>query len=231
MWIRLDYDSPRSRPTHPQSHPLTVTIVRTVLKESDDLDILDEKFDSKMTFWKHLCSISRAASQILCILKKSSLVFHDRLLLGSFCLAYFEVLFCSGVLRFRYTPLTGGPCSHWCQFSNWGCVWVWYCTMVELWLYHGCCTRSGVIRCTLFMVLFLCRLCQWERVTCGALVAHQYTYACTSSLQNLAVYCRTFILQDFYSPVSISMERSWCHRIWRCGTGGFKSMANAFLLA
>ena len=32
--------------------------------------------------------------------------------------------------------------------------------IVDLWQYYVYCTRSGVIRCTLFMVLFLCRLCQ-----------------------------------------------------------------------
>ena len=43
--------------------------------------ILGVIFDSKMTFEKHLCSVSRAASQRLGILRKSRQVFHDRLLL------------------------------------------------------------------------------------------------------------------------------------------------------
>ena len=50
----------RSCTMHPQSPPLTID--RTVLKESDDLDILGVTFDSKFTFEKHLHSISRAAS-------------------------------------------------------------------------------------------------------------------------------------------------------------------------
>ena len=70
----------RSRTMHPQSPPLT--IVGTVLKESDDLVILGGLFDSKMTFEKHLRSVSRAASQRLSILRKSWQVFHDRTLLG-----------------------------------------------------------------------------------------------------------------------------------------------------
>ena len=37
--------------------------------------------DSKMTFEKHLRLVSRAASQRLCILRKSWRVFHDRSLL------------------------------------------------------------------------------------------------------------------------------------------------------
>ena len=53
----------RSRTMHLQSPPLTIN--RTVLKESDDLDILGVTFDSKLTFEKHLRSVSRAASQRL----------------------------------------------------------------------------------------------------------------------------------------------------------------------
>ena len=65
---------------HPQS-PL-LTIGGTVLKESDDLVILSVTFDSKMTFERHLRSVSIAASQRLGILRKSWRVFHDRSLLG-----------------------------------------------------------------------------------------------------------------------------------------------------
>ena len=43
----------RSRTMHPKSPP--ITIGGTVLKESDDLDILG---DSKITFEKHLRSVS-----------------------------------------------------------------------------------------------------------------------------------------------------------------------------
>ena len=45
----------RSPTMHPQSPPLTIG--GTVLKESDDLVILGETFDSKMTFEKHLRSL------------------------------------------------------------------------------------------------------------------------------------------------------------------------------
>ena len=48
----------------------------------DDLVILGVTFDSKMTFEKHLLSVSRAASQRLGILSKSWRVFHDNSLLG-----------------------------------------------------------------------------------------------------------------------------------------------------
>ena len=53
-----------------------------MLKESDDLVILGEIFDCKMTFENHIRSDSRAASQRLGLLRKSWQVFHDRLLLG-----------------------------------------------------------------------------------------------------------------------------------------------------
>ena len=57
----------RSRTMHPRSLPLTIG--GTVLKESGDLVILGVTFDSKMTFEKHLRSVSRAASQRLGILR------------------------------------------------------------------------------------------------------------------------------------------------------------------
>ena len=59
----------RSSTMHPQSPPLTID--GTVLKESDDIVILRVTFDSKMTFEKHLRSVSRAASQRLGIMRKS----------------------------------------------------------------------------------------------------------------------------------------------------------------
>ena len=95
-----------SRTMHPQSPPLTNG--GTVLKESDDLVILGVTFDSKMTFEKHLRSVSRAASQRLGILRKSWRGFHDRVLLGrcfrGFVLPVLEYLFCSLVLGCHYTP-------------------------------------------------------------------------------------------------------------------------------
>ena len=90
----------RSRTMHPQSTPLTIG--GTVLKESDDLVILGVTFDSKMTFEKHLHSVSRADSQRLGILRKSWRDCHDRSLLGrwfrGFVLPVFEycsVVWCS----------------------------------------------------------------------------------------------------------------------------------------
>ena len=51
----------RSRTMHPQSPPLTIG--GTGLKQSYDLDRLGVTFDYKLTFEKHLRSVSGAASQ------------------------------------------------------------------------------------------------------------------------------------------------------------------------
>ena len=59
----------RSRTMHPQAPPLAIG--RTVLNEFDDLLILGVTFDNKMIFEKHHRSVARAASQRLCILRKS----------------------------------------------------------------------------------------------------------------------------------------------------------------
>ena len=69
----------RSHTAQPQSPSLT--IVGTVLNESNDLDILGVTFDSKMTFEKPHRSVSRAASQWLGISRKTWRVFQDKLLL------------------------------------------------------------------------------------------------------------------------------------------------------
>ena len=50
----------RSRTMYPQSPSLTIG--GTALKESADLDIFGVTFDAKMTFEKHLRSVSTAAS-------------------------------------------------------------------------------------------------------------------------------------------------------------------------
>ena len=87
----------RSNTMHPQLPALT--IAGTVLNESEDLVILGVTFHSKMTFEKHLCSVSRAASQWLGILRKSWQVFHDRLFLGD-ALGVLSCQFWSSVLPF-----------------------------------------------------------------------------------------------------------------------------------
>ena len=120
----------RSRTMHPQSPALAIG--GTVLKESDDLIILGVTFDSKMTFEKHIRTVSRAASQRLGILRKSWQVFHDRLLLGR-CfrgfvlpvLEYCSAVWCSAAdthPRLLDRVVSGA------SFFNWGCVCVLPCT-------------------------------------------------------------------------------------------------------
>ena len=90
--------------------------------------------------------------------------------------------------------------------------------IVDLWQYYVCCTRSGVTRCTLFMVLFLCRMCR-----CGFTRRCDRTsvHLCTSSQ-----YRRTFI------PLSVSLWNDLSDPVFDgVGLAGFKSRANAFLLA
>ena len=69
----------RSRTVCPLLTPLTPD--GTVLKESADLVILGVTFNSKMTFEKHVCSVSSASAQRLGIMRKSWQVFHDQSLL------------------------------------------------------------------------------------------------------------------------------------------------------
>ena len=146
---------------HPQSPPLTIG--RTVLKDSDALVILGVTFDSKMTFEKHLRSVSRVASQRLGILRKSWRVFRDRsLLVRCFrgfvlpVLKYCSAVWCSAadtqvklldraVSGARF--LAGGVFE--CDISHRRSVAV-LCMFYKI----------GVTRCTLLMVPYLDRMCQ-----------------------------------------------------------------------
>ena len=151
---------------HSQSPPLIIG--GTVLKESDDLVILGMTFDSKMTFEKHLRSVSTTASQILCILRKSWRVFHDRSLLGR---CFRGTVWCSAadthlklldraVSGSRF--LTGGVFE--CDIANRRSV------TVLCMLYKTRCNPvhplNGALPGPYVPV----------RVTRGALVAHLYTY-------------------------------------------------------
>ena len=167
------------RTMHPQSPPLTIG--RTVLKESDDLVILEMTFDSKMTFEKNLRSVSRAASQRLYFLGKWWRVFHDSLLLGrcfrSFVLPvleYCSAVWCAAVdthLKLLDPAVSGA------RFLNGG---VFKCDIAH--------RRSVALLCMLYKIR--CNPVHPlngalpgpyvpVRVTRGALVAHQYTYAPT----------------------------------------------------
>ena len=183
-------------------------------------------FDSKLTFERHLRLVSRAASQRLGILRKSWRVVHDRLLIGrcfwGFVLPVLE--YCSAV---------------WCSPAD---------THLKLLdrVVSGACFLAGcVLNCNLFhrrSVAVLCMLYKigcnpmhllcsalpvpyvLVRVTRGALIADRYTYApprCRTSQ-----YLMTFIL------FSVSLWNNLVDPVFDgVGLAGFKSRANAFLLA
>ena len=181
----------RSRTIHPQSSPLTIG--RTVLKESDDLVILGVSFDSKMTFEKHLRSVSRAASQRLGILRKSWQVFHDRSLhercFRGFVLPVLE--YCSAVrcsAADTHSKLLDRAASG-ARFLTGG---VFECDIAHC--------RSVAVLCMLYKIR--CNPVHplngalpepyvpvW--VTRGALVAHRYTYALTRCITSQS--SRSFI--------------------------------------
>ena len=208
----------------------------TVLKESDDLDILGVTFHPKMTFEKHLHSVSRAASQRLGILRKSWRIFNDRLLLGRCFLGLpcgFEVLFRSVVLGCRYTP----------------------CTTVLYRVVSGACfltvgvfegdvahrrsllfDRSAhvdqyyfmlyMIKCNPMHPVYAALPVPYAsvRVTRGALVAHRYTDA--------PLRCRTSQYRRTFIPFSVSLWNDLAVPVFDdAGLAGFKGRANAFLLA
>ena len=207
---------------HPQSPALT--ILGTVLKESDNLVILGVTFDSKLTFEKNLLSVSRAASQRPDgVLRKSWQVFHDRLLLGRYysgfvlpVLEYCSAVLCSAAnthLKLLHCEVSGA------SFSTGVCL------SVTAYL------RSEAVLCMLYNIR-----CNTLYPLYGALpvthvpvrvtrgIAHRYTYApprCRTSQ-----YSRTFVRfsaslwNDLSDPVFDGV-----------GLSGFKSKVNVSLLA
>ena len=135
----------------------------------------------KMTFEKNFRSVSKSDSQKLVILRMSWRVFHvqDILLIG-ICfwgfalpvLEYCSAVWCSTADTHHklLDRIVSGAC-----FFNRG-VWLSATLhIVELWQYYVPCIRSGVTRCTLSMMLYLCRMCQC--VARGASVSHRFIYS------------------------------------------------------
>ena len=208
----------RSRTMHPQS--LTLTIGRTVMKESDDLVMLGVNFEFKMTFEKHLRSVSRAATQRLGIFRKSWQVFPDRLLLGR-CFAVLSCPFLSTVLQCgARRPIHTLNYSTVCLVSDTrfltGCVF-------ECGLEHR---RSVAVLCMLYKIR--CNLMHPlygslpdpyvpVSATHGAVIVHRYTYA--------PPRCRTSQYRRTFIPLSVSLWNNmvtlysmvWDWRISRAG--------------
>ena len=197
-----------------------------MLKESDDLDILGVTFDSKLTFEKHLRSVSRAAYQRLGILRKSWRVFHDGLLIGrcfwGFVLPVLE--YCSAV---------------WCSAAD------THLKVLDRVVSGACFIAGGVLNCNIShrrSVAVLCMLYKIRcnpkhplcgvlpvpyvpvRVTRGALIAHRYTFA--------PPRCRTSQYRMTLFPSQSLSGMIWLTPYSYCvGFADFKSRSNAFLLA
>ena len=193
----------RSRRMHPQSPALTIG--GTMLKDSDDLVLLGVTFDSKMTFEKHLRSVSRAASQRLGILRKFWQVFHDRLLLGiCFRGFYLPVLeYCSAVwrsaanthLRLLDHVLSGASFLTGCVFQ---------CNLAHRRSVAVLCMLYR-IRCNLVHPLYGALPVPYVLVTRGTVIAHRYTYAPprfrTSKYRRNFIPLSVFLWNDLSNPV------------------------------
>ena len=214
----------RSRTMHPQSPPLTIG--GTVLKESDDLVILGVTFDSKMTFEKHLRSVSRGASQRVSILRKSWHVFRDRSLLVR-CIRGFilPVLECFSAV--------------WCSAAN------THLKLLDRAVSGARFLAGGVFKCDISHRRSVAVLCMLYKIRCdpvhplngalpglyvpvrvahGALVAQRYTYAPRR--------CRTLQYSKTFISFSVSLWNDLANPVFDgVGLVGFKSRANASLLA
>ena len=107
--------------------------------------------------------------------------------------------------------------------------------IVDLWQYCEYCIRSGITRCTLFMVICLGHICQCglgricQCITTGRICqcgysAHRHT--CTPPHCRTSQYRRTFI------QISVSLRKNLADtRFDGVGLADFKSRANVFLLA
>ena len=190
----------RSLTVHPQITSLTLD--GTVLKESADLVILGVTFDAKITFEKHLRSVSSAAAQRLGIMRKSWQVFHDRwLLLRSFWSFVLPVLeYCSAV---------------WCSAAD------SHLKLLDRVVRGADFLAGGVIDCNLahrrsaaeLRMLFKIKSNPLHplsgalplpyvpaRVTRCGLVAHSHSFAPRR--------CRTSQYRRTFVPLSVSLERS-----------------------
>ena len=198
----------------------------TVLKESANRVILGVMFNAKITFEKHLHSVSIAAAQRLVIMRKSWQVFHNQsLLLRSFwsiVLVVFEN--CLEV---------------WCSAAN------SKPTLLDRVVRGAGFLAVGVLECNLAhrrsvaVLRMLCKIMSNPMhplsgalpllyvpvgVTCGPLVAHRHSFVsprCWSSQ-----YRRTFV------PLSVSLWNDFGGPVFDgVGLVSFKSTAYTFLLA
>ena len=179
-----------------------------------------------MTFEKHLRPVSSAAAQRLGIMRKSWQVFHDRSLLPrsfwSFVLPVLE--YCSAV---------------WCSAAD------SHLKLLDRFVRSAGFLAGGVIDCNLAHLRSVAELCMLfkiksnlmhplsgalpllyvpARVTRGALVSHRHSFA--------PPRCRTSQYHRSFVPISVSLWNILSDPVFDgVGLVGFKSRANAFLLA
>ena len=174
-----------------------------MLKESADLVILGVTFDAKMTFEKHLRSVSSAAAQWLGFMRKSWQVFHDRsLFLRSFWSFVLKVLeYCSAV---------------WCLAAD------SHLKLLDRVVRSAGFLAGGVLECNLAHRRSVAEFCMLfkiksnpihllsgalplpyvpARVTRGAFVAHRRLLVRASSLKDFSVS------QKLCAPLGVSLER------------------------
>ena len=176
-------------------------------------------FDSKLTFAKHLRSVSRAASQRLGILRKSWPVLE---VLASFVLPVLEycyAVWCSAADT--HLQLLDRVVSGACFIAA---------IVLNFNLSHR---RSLAVLCLLYKIRCnskhpLCGALPVPyvpvRVTRGTLIAHRYTYA--------LLRCRTSQFRRTFISISVSLWNDLVDPVFDgVGLAGFKSRSNAFLLA
>ena len=119
-------------------------------------------------------------------------------------------------------PVTGDYGALWCTDIYWpSCYQGLWCTVMH-WYILALLLRETTVH----------RISTLWRSTCALCASPGYTrcfdrtsvYFCASPLHNLAVS------QDFYSPLSLSLERSGWPRIWWCGIGGFQEQVKCLFV-
>ena len=133
-------------------------------------------------------------------------------MLSGFCPASFGVLFGSVVLGCRHIPKLLNLVVSGASFLIEGVFSVTF-IIVDLWQYCECCVRSSITDASsLWCSIPVLFVPVWVICHSGGISV----YLRSSSLQNFAVP------QEFYSPISISVNRSWWPCIRRCGCFGFQ---------
>ena len=210
-----------SRTVHPQSPAWSIG--GTVWKESDVWSYWEWHFIPR---WLLRCSFIRFPDQLLEGLSSRwspgmySMI--DCFLGVAF--GFFSWPLCITVLqcgdRLPIHTFNTGPCSQWCQFLNYGCVWMWpftasMCGSIMYAVQDQVKHDAPSFWCS----TWASRMCRYVYTRC---CDRTLVHLCPSSLQNLA------LLHNFYSPVWNNLGDRVFDGV---GLAGFKSRVNTFQLA